>query len=97
GTAVLAADGGTVSVATYSSSYGNYVMLYHADGTTTLYAHMSSLAVSAGQTVSQGSTIGYVGETGWAKGPHLHFEVRKDGATLDPLAYFSNYSLAPDA
>ncbi len=97
GTAVLAADGGTVSVATYSSSYGNYVMLYHADGTTTLYAHMSSLAVSAGQTVSQGSTIGYVGETGWANGPHLHFEVRKDGATLDPLAYFSNYSLAPDA
>lgn len=97
GTAVLAADGGTVSVATYSSSYGNYVMIYHADGTTTLYAHMSSLAVSAGQTVSQGSTIGYVGETGWAKGPHLHFEVRKDGATLDPLAYFSNYSLAPDA
>ncbi len=97
GTNVLAADGGTVTVATYSSSYGNYVMIYHADGSSTLYAHMSSLTVSAGQTVSQGDVIGYVGSTGWSNGPHLHFEVRIDGATTDPLAYFSNYSFAPDA
>ena len=72
-------------------------MIYHADGSSTLYAHMSSLTVSAGQTVSQGDVIGYVGSTGWSNGPHLHFEVRIDGATTDPLAYFSNYSFAPDA
>lgn len=95
GAEVVAADGGTVSVATYSSSYGNYVMIYHSDGSSTLYAHMSSLAVSAGQSVSQGDVIGYVGDTGWAEAPHLHFEVRINGSTVDPLAYFSNYSLAP--
>lgn len=97
GASVVAADGGTVSVATYSSSYGNYVMIYHADGSSTLYAHMSSLAVSAGQTVNQGDVIGYVGDTGWADGPHLHFEVRINGGTVDPLGYFSNYTLASDA
>ena len=80
GATVLAADGGTVTVATYSSSYGNYVMIYHTNGTYTLYAHMSSLAVSAGQTVTQGQTIGYVGSTGWATGPHLHFEIRNAAA-----------------
>ena len=94
---MVAADGGTVSVATYSSSYGNYVMIYHADGSSTLYAHMSSLAVSAGQTVNQGDVIGYVGDTGWADGPHLHFEVRINGGTVDPLGYFSNYPLDSDA
>ena len=52
-------------MATYDSSYGNYVTVYHSNGTYTLYAHMSSLAVSAGQTVSQGDTIGYAGSTGW--------------------------------
>ena len=97
GATIIAADSGTVSVATYSSSYGNYVTIYHSNGTYTLYAHMSSLAVSAGQTVSQGGTIGYAGSTGWATGPHLHFEIRSNGGTVDPLAYFSNYSLAPDA
>ena len=65
GATIIAADSGTVSVATYSSSYGNYVTIYHSNGTYTLYAHMSSLAVSAGQTVSQGDTIGYAGSTGW--------------------------------
>ena len=97
GATIIAADSGTVSVATYSSSYGNYVTIDHSNGTYTLYAHMSSLAVSAGQTVSQGDTIGYAGSTGWATGPHLHFEIRSNGGTVDPLAYFSNYSLAPDA
>ena len=97
GATIIAADSGTVSVATYDSSYGNYVTVYHSNGTYTLYAHMSSLAVSAGQTVSQGDTIGYAGSTGWATGPHLHFEIRSNGGTVDPLAYFSNYSLAPDA
>ena len=97
GATIVAADSGTVSVATSSDSYGNYVTIYHSNGTYTLYAHMSSLAVSAGQSVSQGDTIGYAGSTGWATGPHLHFEIRANGGTVDPLAYFSNYSLAPDA
>jgi len=98
GTNVTAADGGTVSVATYSTSYGNYVMVYHSDGTSTLYAHMSSLAVSQGQTVNKGDVLGYVGDTGWADGPHLHFEVRVGGATTDPLAYFGlGFTYAADA
>ena len=97
GSEVLAADSGTVAVATYSSSYGNYVTIYHSNGDYTLYAHMSSLTVSAGQTVTQGDVIGYVGSTGWATGPHLHFEIRVNGSTVDPLSYFSNYTLAPDA
>ena len=88
GAEVVAADGGSVSVATYSSSYGNYVMLYHSDGSSTVYAHMSSLAVSAGQTVKQGDVIGYVGSTGNSTGPHLHFEVRVNGGTVDPMQYF---------
>ena len=97
GSEVQAADSGTVAVATYSSSYGNYVTIYHSNGDYTLYAHMSSLAVSAGQSVTQGDVIGYVGSTGWATGPHLHFEIRVNGSTVDPLSYFSNYTLAPDA
>ena len=97
GSEVLAADSGTVAVATYSSSYGNYVTIYHSNGDYTLYAHMSSLAVTAGQNVTQGDVIGYVGSTGWANGPHLHFEIRVNGSTVDPLSYFSNYTLATDA
>ena len=97
GSEVLAADSGTIAVATYSSSYGNYVTIYHSNGDYTLYAHMSSLAVTAGQNVTQGDVIGYVGSTGWANGPHLHFEIRVNGSTVDPLSYFSNYTLAPDA
>ncbi|MGN1002216.1 MAG: murein hydrolase activator EnvC family protein [Oscillospiraceae bacterium] len=92
GATVIAAASGTVAIAEYSSSYGNYVVIYHADGTATLYGHMSSLAVSAGQTVSQGQTIGYVGSTGLSNGPHLHFEVRVNGACVDPMAYFSGMS-----
>lgn len=98
GSSIQAADGGTVSVATYSSSYGNYVMIYHSDGTSTLYAHMSAMAVTQGQTVNQGDVIGYVGDTGWAEGAHLHFEIRVNGATTDPLAYFSkSFTYASDA
>ena len=98
GDPISAAKGGTVTIAEYSSSYGNYVVIYHTDGTTTLYAHMSSIAVSAGQTVSRGDTIGYVGATGNVTGPHLHFEVRVNGACVDPLQYFSlGFSYAADA
>ena len=93
GTSILAADGGTVATATFSSSYGNYVMINHGGGRVTLYAHMSSMAVSAGQSVAKGQVIGYVGSTGWSTGPHLHFEVRVNGSTTDPKQYFGgNYN-----
>lgn len=98
GDTVSAAAGGTVTIAEYSSSYGNYVVIYHSDGTTTLYAHMSSIAVSVGQTVSRGTTVGYVGATGNVTGPHLHFEVRVNGACVDPLQYFNlGFTYASDA
>lgn len=92
GSTIVASDGGTIAEATYSDSYGNYVMINHGNGYTTVYAHMSSIAVSAGQSVSQGDTIGYVGSTGWSTGPHCHFEIRLNGSTTDPTGYFSGLS-----
>ncbi len=89
GQEIVAIAAGTVSVATNNASYGNYVMINHGDGTASLYAHMSELKVSVGQTVKQGQTVGLCGSTGWATGPHLHFEIRVNGATTDPLAYYS--------
>lgn len=88
GTTIMAADAGTVLTAVYSSSYGNYVVISHGNGITTLYAHMSSMAVSAGQTVTKGQTIGYVGSTGWSTGPHCHFEIRVNGSSVNPLNYY---------
>lgn len=88
GTEVWAADSGTVITSEYSSSYGNYVVIYHGDNTSTLYAHMSSRAVSVGESVSQGQTIGYVGSTGNSTGAHLHFEVYVNGSTVDPMSFF---------
>lgn len=91
GTNVLAANGGTVTTAKYSSSYGYYIVINHGNGMTTLYAHMSKLLVSAGQKVSQGQVIGLVGSTGVSTGPHLHFEVSVNGSRVNPLKYYSNY------
>lgn len=88
GATIVAADAGTVITATYSSSYGNYVVISHGSGNSTLYAHMSSLAVSAGTTVTKGQTIGYVGSTGWSTGAHCHFEVKISGSLVDPMSYF---------
>ena len=88
GTTIVAADSGTVLTAVYSSSYGNYVVVSHGNGSTTLSAHMSSMAVSAGQTVSKGQTIGYVGSTGWSTGPHCHYEIRVNGSLVNPLNYY---------
>ena len=92
GTPIYAAKGGQVLMSEYGSgvnwSYGNFVVLDHGDGTTTLYAHMSARAVSEGQMVSQGQTIGYVGNTGNSKGNHLHFEVRVNGQRVDPEGCF---------
>lgn len=84
GEPIYAAASGTVVTAVYSSSYGNYVMIDHGNGYYTLYAHMTQYIVTNGQSVSQGEVIGYVGSTGWSTGPHLHYEVRVNGSTIDP-------------
>lgn len=68
-------------------SYGNYVIIDHRDGTATLYAHNSSIACSTGQEVSKGQVIAYSGSTGNSSGPHCHFEVRINGARVNPLGY----------
>ena len=90
GTSILAADSGIATVIPDNGNgYGNYIIINHGGGRTTLYAHMSGFAVSNGATVTQGQTIGYVGSTGNSTGPHLHFETRVNGATTDPKSYFS--------
>lgn len=87
GTAIYAADGGTVVIAKYSSSWGNYVTINHGGGMMTLYAHASSLNVKEGQTVKKGDVIAYVGSTGWSTGNHLHFTVYKNGVAVNPAPY----------
>ena len=90
GTPILAADSGVATVIPDNGNgYGNYIMINHGGGRVTLYAHMSAFAISGGATVTQGQVIGYVGSTGNSTGPHLHFEVRVNGATTDPKQYFN--------
>ncbi len=90
GSNIVAAAAGTVLVSGYNSGgYGNYVIINHGGGITTLYAHASSLLVSAGQSVSQGQVIAKVGSTGMSTGPHLHFEVHVNGAHTNPLGYLN--------
>lgn len=102
GARVVAADGGTVAYA-YSGcphnypkngscgcggGYGNYVMIDHGNGKITIYAHLTSVAVSTGQYVSKGQTVGSVGTTGYSTGPHLHFECRLNGVKYNPMLEF---------
>ena len=87
GANVIAADSGTVILSDYSSGYGNYIVINHGNGMTTLYAHMSSNAVDAGASISKGQLIGYIGSTGVSTGSHLHFEVSVDGVKVDPHRY----------
>jgi murein DD-endopeptidase MepM/ murein hydrolase activator NlpD len=87
GTLVKAADGGEIIQAGYDSGYGLSIMVYHGGGFATWYAHLSSILVSPGQIVARGQVIGLVGATGWATGPHLHFEVRINGVAQNPLIY----------
>ena len=92
-TEIYAAKSGVVVTSTYNSSYGNYVVVSHSDGTSTLYAHMNRRNATVGQTVSQGQVIGYVGTTGSSTGNHLHFEIRVNGSRVDPVDYFPDKTL----
>ncbi|MDD6847222.1 MAG: peptidoglycan DD-metalloendopeptidase family protein [Oscillospiraceae bacterium] len=100
GATCVAANGGTVIGSNNSCShnwgksgscgcgggYGNYVLISHPGGKTTMYAHLSSVTVSTGQSVSKGQTIGYVGSTGWSTGAHLHYETRLNGIPYNPMS-----------
>jgi len=86
GAPVEAAETGTVLYVGWMTGYGNVVVLDHGNGVSTVYAHLSSYAVRAGEPVRRGQVIARVGSTGWSTGPHLHFEVRQDGQPVDPLA-----------
>lgn len=86
---ILAADAGTVVIAGWpdAAGYGNRILIDHGNGYTTLYAHLSKIYVSLGQTVNKGAAIGRMGSTGRSTGIHLHFEIRLNGAALDPLGF----------
>ena len=86
GTPILAAHSGTVLVSGWNDSYGNQVLLDNGAGLSTRYAHMTKTAVTAGETVTAGQVIGYVGSTGDSTGNHLHFEVMQNGARCNPLS-----------
>ena len=90
GSEIWAAQGGTVITANWYGGYGKCVMVMHDNGYTTVYGHMSSIAVYNGQTVAQGQVLGYVGSTGNSTGPHLHFEIRSNAdptTTYDPQSF----------
>ncbi|AXI80822.1 LysM peptidoglycan-binding domain-containing M23 family metallopeptidase [Peterkaempfera bronchialis] len=96
GTPVVAVLTGTVVSAGWGGAYGNEVVLRHRDGTYTVYAHLSSIAVHSGQSVTAGARLGRSGATGNVTGPHLHFEVRNApgyGSDIDPVAWLSRYGL----
>ncbi len=87
GAPIAAAAAGTVIYAGWLGGYGNLTVIDHGGGLATAYGHQSQIAVSVGQSVTQGEIIGYVGSTGHSTGPHLHFEVRVNGQAVDPLGY----------
>jgi murein DD-endopeptidase MepM/ murein hydrolase activator NlpD len=85
GTPVRAVAHGTVSFAGWQNGYGNVVEVEHGNGKSTLYAHLSRVDVRKGQRIDQGSRVGAVGATGWATGPHLHFEFKVRGEQVNPV------------
>ena len=95
GDSVVSAAGGTVILVGNQGSkgYGNYVIVDHGNGVTSLYGHLDSVNVSVGQSVDQGQQLGGAGMTGTATGNHLHFEVRENGVQVDPGQYYSDYSV----
>jgi len=88
GTPILAARAGVVTVTRWLAGYGNTIAIKHELGASTVYAHLSAMLVKPGQHVAVGQTIGHVGATGVATGPHLHFELRVRGAAIDPVPAF---------
>ncbi len=88
GVKVMAVADGTIRETGYGNINGNYVKMTHADGYASHYTHLHTISVSEGQKVTAGQQLGTVGSTGYSTGPHLHFELRKDGKILDPFAYF---------
>ena len=90
GTQIVSFAAGTVSVVGESSSYGRYCIVEHGGGISTLYAHCSRITASSGAAVERGEKIAEVGETGMATGPHLHFEIHKDGEYLNPIYYVAD-------
>nr|WP_263324007.1 M23 family metallopeptidase [Neobacillus sp. Marseille-Q6967] len=84
---IKAADNGIIVSAGYDGGYGNKIVIDHQNGIRTVYAHLASISVSVGQTVSQGSAIGVMGSTGNSTGVHLHFEVYKNGSLQNPMSY----------
>jgi murein DD-endopeptidase MepM/ murein hydrolase activator NlpD len=96
GAPIVAAADGRVAAAGYSGGYGNQVRLVHAGGIATSYAHMSRIAAAPGQMVRQGQVIGYVGSTGLSSGPHLHYEVSRNGRPVNPVGIQVASSTAVD-
>lgn len=95
GTPIMAVDNGVVVSAGGNGGYGNYTVVAHGGGVTSAYAHQSSMAVSAGESVKRGQVIGFVGSTGLSSGPHLHFEARIAGAPWNPRGWFGTGPKAP--
>ncbi len=91
GTPIYASRGGRVSAAKYSNSAGYYVSINHGDGFSSIYMHMTNYVVSAGQTVTQGQLIGYMGSTGISTGSHLHFGISYNGTYVNPVSYVPLY------
>lgn len=91
GTPIVASRGGTVTIASYSSTAGYYVTINHGDGYSSIYMHMTNYIVSSGQKVNQGQTIGYVGSTGVSTGNHLHFGIAVGGSYVNPCDYVALY------
>jgi len=95
GTPARTVGDGVVSFAGAQNGYGNVIFIKHRNNTETVYAHLSKIMVQRGQNVAQGQTIGLVGSTGWATGPHLHFEVRVNGVQHDPMAMAQRSETVP--
>lgn len=90
GTKIKAAYSGVVRKVGEDSRSGKYLYLTHSDGTETLYCHCSKILAEEGAVIRQGETVALVGSTGWSTGPHLHFEIHKNGERLDPLPFLKN-------
>ncbi len=87
GEIVMTSADGAITVSGYDSLNGNYILIRHNEVYSTKYTHLESAIVKAGESVTQGQTIGYVGSTGWSTAPHLHYEIFKDGENVDPAGY----------